>query len=193
MGGAMRVVSSIDYSIIDDGDKISYMLNEAFTYHSERYGKDVTCFPGMLSDGATGAFDISSRSWWVHDKLCDTGLFDDGTKCSNWQASQILQDILVEESPHGFWQKATSGRWWQSRYWFWATLVGGGGEARKNGMFSAAMILLMLSLSGCAYNSTTITAQGDVYCTASVDKPVQVNTSPSITAEGNTVPVSALP
>jgi hypothetical protein len=59
----------------------------------------------------------------VHDKLCKTGKWDDGTKITNWQCSQVLQDVLTEE-----------GRKWQGRRWFWATLAFGGGEARKNGM-----------------------------------------------------------
>ena len=133
----MRVISSVNFSIVEDGGKIWYKLNEPFTYHSARYGKDVTCGdrPKALSDGATNACDITSRGWWVHDELCDTGIFDDGTLCSNWQASQILQDIMVEESPTKGWERyRPSSRYWQSKRWFWATWLLGGGEARKNGM-----------------------------------------------------------
>ena len=100
------------------------------------YVKTITVPQGYISDGATGAMDIASRAWFVHDVLCQFGKWDDGTKLSNWQCSQVLQDILVEE-----------GRYWQSKRWFWATWVIGGGQARKNGMFSVAMILLMISLS----------------------------------------------
>ena len=81
----------------------------------------------MRSDGATGAFDLNSKSWWVHDRLCNTGLFDDGSKCSNLQASTIIYDILKNE-----------GRWFRARTWFAATLLFGGGECRKNGMFKTA-------------------------------------------------------
>lgn len=49
------------------------------------------------------------------------------------------------------------------------------------------LIMTILNLAGCAYNSTTITAQGNVTCNASVDKPVTVNTKAQ--ADGNTVPV----
>ncbi len=56
------------------------------------------------------------------------------------------------------------------------------------------MILLLImgiSLTGCAYNSVSITSQGDVYCNANVDKPTSV--APSLKADGNTVPVSPIP
>lgn len=49
------------------------------------------------------------------------------------------------------------------------------------------LLLALLLSSGCAYNETFIMAQGDVYCTASVDKPVSV--TPSVQADGNTVPL----
>ncbi len=93
-------------------------------YFSERYRKWVTVPKDYLSDGATGAFDIWSESWWVHDMLCDRGTWDDGTLVTNWQASQVLQDILVDED-----------RYIRSKYWFWATWLLGGGKARDNGMW----------------------------------------------------------
>lgn len=106
--------------------KIRYKLNEGFTYHSPRYNKSVTVPAGKISDGATGTFDIVTRGWWVHDQVCDTGRWDDGSKVSNWQASQVLQDILTEE-----------GRVTQGMRWFWATWLRGGGKARENGMLIA--------------------------------------------------------
>jgi hypothetical protein len=120
----MRVVSTIDFSILDNG---RYRLNESIVYHSIRYNKTVTVPAGFISDGATGAMDIASRAWFVHDQLCVSGEFDDGTKVSNWQCSQVLQDVLKEE-----------GRYWQSKRWFWATWLFGGGKARENGMFSVS-------------------------------------------------------
>jgi len=135
----MRVISSVDFSIVEVNGKIMYRLNEPFTYYSHRYDKFVTVSTKDLSDGATGAADITSRCWWVHDQLCNTGVFDDGTKCSNWQASQILQDIMVEESPPKGWERyRPSSRYWQSTRWFFATLLFGGGKARENGIFSVA-------------------------------------------------------
>jgi len=101
-----------------------YRLTQNITY-TTRYHKNVTIKQGMRSDGATGSFDINSKSWWIHDQLCNTGLFDDGTKCTNLQASTIIYDILRDE-----------GRWFRARSWFVATLFFGGGKARDNGMFN---------------------------------------------------------
>ena len=89
-------------------------------YYSLRYSKRVSVPVGYLSDGATGAIDIYSRSWWVHDKLCDTGVWHDGTPCTNWQASTVLSDILRSE-----------GRWFRARTWRWATFLFGGGKCRE--------------------------------------------------------------
>lgn len=115
----------INQTILENGH---YRLNESIVYYSPRYKRTITVPVGEDSDGATGAMDITSRGWWVHDQLCKRGCWDDGTKLSNWQCSQVLQDILVDE-----------GRWWQSKGWFWATLLCGGGEARKNGLLRVAI------------------------------------------------------
>ena len=104
------------------GDK--YILEQPISYYSKRYGKSVSLEPGYISDGATGAIDIYSTGWWIHDKLCDTGKWDDGTPVTNWQASRVLADILWREK-----------RFIRSYTWLIATFIGGGGEARKNGMF----------------------------------------------------------
>lgn len=108
--------------VIDNG---SYQLRETICYYSPRYGKTITVPAGRRSDGATGAMDIVTRAWWVHDELCLTGTWNDGTPLSNWQCSQVLQDILTAE-----------GRRFQGSRWFWATWLFGGGQARKNGMLS---------------------------------------------------------
>ena len=100
-----------------------YILLEPITQMS-RYSKEVVVTAGSRSDGATGAWDITSRSWWVHDQLCNTGKFEDGTPCTNLQASTILSDILKSE-----------GRWFRARTWFSMTLLFGGGKARDNGVF----------------------------------------------------------
>lgn len=110
--------------IEDWGEKgKSYKLINDISYYSKRYKKSVTVIAGTRSDGATGAYDINSCSWWVHDELCKTGRFDDGYKCTNWQASRILSDILRSE-----------GYWFRSKSWLFATFLFGGGKARKNGM-----------------------------------------------------------
>lgn len=98
-----------------------YKRNSKLVYYSERYNKRVTVPVGFKSDGATGAIDIYSDAWWVHDKLCKTGQFDDGTKCTNKQASTILSDILRSE-----------GRWLRPLYWWPMTYFFGGGKCRGN-------------------------------------------------------------
>lgn len=100
-----------------------YVAMEEKRYYSKRYNKSILVPLGYLSDGATDAPDINSFAWWVHDVLCDSGTFEDGTKCTNWQASMILKDILREE-----------GRWIRDHWWFLATWLFGGGKARENGM-----------------------------------------------------------
>lgn len=100
-----------------------YEALNTVTYHSDRYNRNITVKRGMLSDGATGALDITSDAWWFHDQLCNTGCWDDGYKVSNWDASTVLGDILWKE-----------GHRLRSIYWWFATFFGGGGEAKKNGM-----------------------------------------------------------
>jgi hypothetical protein len=95
-------------------------------YYSRRYNKWVAVYTtDKPSDGATGAIDICSNSWRIHDKLCDTGVWEDGTKVTNWQASMVIYDILEQE-----------GRHIRKHYWKWATFLFGGGECRKNGMLN---------------------------------------------------------
>ncbi len=101
-----------------------YICPKTISYYSERYSHRVRVPEGYESDGATGAIDIYSNGWWVHDKLCDTGRWENGDLCTNLQASTVLSDILKSE-----------GRWFRARTWFAATWLFGGGEARKNGMW----------------------------------------------------------
>ncbi len=116
------MVVEIEYKRVQkDGKK--YVLLTPFSYYSKRYDKGIHLPKGYRSDGATGATDLYSKAWWVHDKLSDTGLFDDGSKCNNWQCSRILADILWEE-----------GHKFRSGYWLFATWLFGGGKARENGM-----------------------------------------------------------
>jgi len=100
-----------------------YLLLEDIHYMS-RYGHEVYVPAGRRSDGATGAFDIISNSWWIHDELCNNGCFQDAFICTNLMASTVLSDVLKSE-----------GRWIRARYWFLFTLALGGGEARDNGLF----------------------------------------------------------
>lgn len=103
-----------------------YSNRTQLVYVSPRYGRSLTVPKGYKSDGATGALDIWSRAWWVHDMACETGQWDDGHPMSNWDASTVLSDILLEE-----------GRWARAVYWWWFTYLFGGGKARQNGMFQA--------------------------------------------------------
>ena len=107
-----------------EGGKLCYVVKEEQSYYSKRYKKFITCPVGMVSNGATGALDIDSFAWLFHDRLCDTGKFEDGSLCTNWQASQIISDILKSE-----------GYWFRSKTWLWATWLLGGDQARKNGMY----------------------------------------------------------
>ena len=116
--------------------KKRYSLLKGFRYYSKRYGKYKTVKNGFLSDGATGAIDISgpvcvldtwimevvkvSRSWLVHDSICDDGVWDDGTPITNFQASMVLSDILRSEN-----------RYFRQFYWFPATFLFGGGKCRE--------------------------------------------------------------
>jgi len=78
--------------------RIKYIRQKKISYWSKRYNKWVIVEEGRPSDGATGAIDIeNSISWWVHDKLKETKKFEDGTRCSNFQASRIISDILWRE------------------------------------------------------------------------------------------------
>ncbi len=104
---------------------LGYRVIKDKEYYSKRYNKRVQIrATDKPYDGATGAFDIDSFGWLFHDVLCRDGAFTDGTLCDNWQASQVLSDILKSE-----------GRWVRSKTWLWATWLFGGGKARKNGMF----------------------------------------------------------
>jgi hypothetical protein len=87
----------LDFEIMRDrhGHVKGYILHKGFTYFSKRYNKHVTVKDGFVSDGASGpAEDIVSEAWWVHDVLCETWKFDDGSPCSIWQSSMVLHDIL---------------------------------------------------------------------------------------------------
>ena len=102
----------------------SYVMKTTLKYFSPRYRRWVIAKKGDVFDGATGAIDIDSKGWIVHDVLCRDGVFEDGSKCNNWQASKVLSDILADE-----------GRWFRSQTWLVATWLFGGGKARDNGMY----------------------------------------------------------
>tara|TARA_R100000306_G_scaffold20824_1_gene24733 strand:+ start:4367 stop:4708 length:342 start_codon:yes stop_codon:yes gene_type:complete len=102
-----------------------YKNKKEIQYYSRRYNRSVTVPEGYPSDGATFAVDIYSDAWWVHDLLCDRGTWNNGTPCTNIQASWVLSDILNREK-----------RVFRAVYWFWGTLFFGGKKLRKeNGLF----------------------------------------------------------
>ena len=100
--------------------KKEYFCPYTITYKSPRYSKTCTVPKGYKSDGATGAFDIWSEGWWVHDVLCDRCTWDDGTPITNWEASRVLSDILKSE-----------GRWVRNKTWLVATFLLGGWSVKK--------------------------------------------------------------
>ena len=108
------------YRIVPGG----YRLNHSLLYHSKRYAKWIAVEVDYFSDGATGGFDIFSEAWWLHDKLCDSGTWSDGSLVTNWQASMVIGDVLLREK-----------RYLRSAYWWCLTFLFGGGKARENGMF----------------------------------------------------------
>jgi hypothetical protein len=83
-------------------------------YYSERFDKWIVVPHGRKSDGATFAIDIHSAGWVFHDEVCESGVWHDGTICTNWQRSWVLQDILDQD---GY----DIRRW----YWFWLTFLFG--------------------------------------------------------------------
>jgi hypothetical protein len=63
----------------------------------------------------------------MHDVLCNNAVWEDGTPVSNWQASQILKDILKAE-----------GHWVRMIPWKYMTFLFGGWKVkRKSGWFWA--------------------------------------------------------
>lgn len=109
----------IQYKVVGDG----YTVTKKYIYYSRRYNRFITIPYGFYSDGATGACDVDSDGWIVHDHICRYAVWDDGTKIDNWTASTVLGDTLWRD---GF--KFRSVSWWFATYFF------GGGAARKNGM-----------------------------------------------------------
>lgn len=117
-------MTQIRYCRLENSKKgKKYVCCEDYVYYSERYNRYITVPKGMESDGATFARDLPTDAWFIHDKICDTGLWDDGTPIDNWIASTVLGDVLWDD-----------GMRIESVLWWWATWLFGGGEARKNGM-----------------------------------------------------------
>ena len=105
-----------------------YVCTETYRYFSRRYDERITIYEGTVRDGASGAIDIESSSWWVHDEICarTPPKWDSGALISAWQAATVLSDILAAE-----------GRWARAFYWRWSTFLFGCKAARKNGLVKA--------------------------------------------------------
>ena len=122
-----KVIEDLDFSIVREPVSeecffglfrrtrtiTKYVLHQEIKYLSPRYDKTSTVPSGYVSDGSTGGVDVTSMAWWVHDILCDSERFDDGSKCTNLMASLVLHDILKAE-----------GRWIRCKTWFLATWIG---------------------------------------------------------------------
>jgi len=115
------------------GKGYKYILLEDISFYSIKYKKWVKCKCGMLSDGATGAMDINSESWWFHDQLCNTGKWADGTPCNNWQASRVISTVLFNEWKENPIKRPFRGL--RAILWRPATWLFGGQKARANGMW----------------------------------------------------------
>ena len=78
--------------------KMKYTAKESgsYTWH----GKTISWPKGYQSDGATYAPDLSWTAFFAHDRVCETGKWDDGTEVTNWEASTMYSDILKDK---GFW------------------------------------------------------------------------------------------
>ena len=122
----MVVVNIPRYRYAPEGDKDKpWLLLEDFLYYSRRYNKYVKLEAGMRSDGATGARDIISAAWWVHDELTESYTWRDGTECTRWQSSNVIADILKDEGHwfiDGFWKYATMLPKWKSDIRRWLGL-----------------------------------------------------------------------
>jgi hypothetical protein len=121
-----KLINKVDYIHIspDGNDGMKYMLLKDQFYWSKRYWKGIKAPSGFRWDGATGAKDLIKPSLF-HDILCNNACWEDGTPLTNWQASQVLKDILSAE---GYSVRAYT--------WRWATfLLGGWGIKKRSGWF----------------------------------------------------------
>ena len=101
-----------------------YFADETFRYFSPRYKEWVVIYEGDDSDGATGAYDIHSSAWFIHDKLCEEASWHNGEPVTAWQAAVVLGDILWSE-----------GRYLRAIYWPITTYLLGCKAPRQNGLF----------------------------------------------------------
>jgi len=105
------------------GVYVSYGGN--YVYYSPRYDKRLTIPNGYPSNGADTVRDICPTGFFCHDFCCNEGMWDNGSKMCNREASFIYYDILVAFKVP---KMIAMIRWI-------GTFLFGGGRARKNGIF----------------------------------------------------------
>ena len=146
-------MSTIKYKrIYNDPNGMRYELLDDHTCIVPYLGYIIPLKKGMKSDGATMARDLGATetgwrkywakfiggitnkvnklldngitdAWYGHDDICNTGMIG-GRRVSNFTASLCLSLLLWKD---GYRAEAFT--------WFLPTFIGGGGEAKKNGMF----------------------------------------------------------
>ena len=123
-----HLTENYDYIRIDpdENDGMKFQILREVVYWSPRYKHYIKAGAGFKWDGATGAKDLEgSMSHLMHDVLCNNACWEDWSPVSNWQASQVLKDILRAE-----------GYRWRQYTWRWATFFGGGWKIKfENGWF----------------------------------------------------------
>jgi len=74
-----------------------YVVQGDYKYCSPRYCKSIALCNGEFSDGASGALDIDSNAWLVHDVIFKYKIWEDGTYITRTQCAMVLHDILKSE------------------------------------------------------------------------------------------------
>ena len=100
--------------------KYKYILLEDISYTSKD-GKTLSCQCGELSNGADSAIDLCPEAFFLHDKGCVTGKWDDGSAMTNYECSTMYSTVL--------WK---NGHWLPALYRFPATFLFGGNKCREN-------------------------------------------------------------
>lgn len=140
-------MKEINYSPLPQprADGMKYILNEDYVYRSTLFNRTKTSKKGMMSDGATGAFDLGALgfgkwnwllmvikclrmvlpkkwlpirlnpSFFTHDTICNDPFWDDGYPITNIVASMI---VCMINHTHGYWL--------ESYTWFFPTFFFGG-------------------------------------------------------------------
>lgn len=122
-----------------------YRNYKQITYTDKRTEKTLTTPAGYWSDGATGGLDVCDDSFFSHDWGCGNwlgqgpipkgGVWDDGTKMTNWELSTLHSNMLRDCAKKCKTRKGTVILYAMS-IWRWPfTFLFGGGVARINGMF----------------------------------------------------------